>query len=435
MSALLGASLFLTLFSALPTTNYIADGQKIPAQYIVVLRNDVTDPATTAEDIAQKHGLALGLVYKHALKGFSAKIPAQVLDKLESDARVSYVEQDQLVQAFILQPQHHQPGHEEGQGKPAGTTTQPAEVIPTGINRIDAERSIERTVDVDIAIIDTGIDLKHPDLNVVRGVTCSGAGKPGGNDDNGHGTHVAGTAAAKDNAIGVVGVAPGAKLWAVKVLDKFGSGSLSCVIAGIDYVTANAAEIEVANMSLGCACSTAAGDTAINNSVAAGVTYAVAAGNADPGQPAVDVSGIWPASNPNVITVSAMGDSDGKCGGLGPPMTFTDGTVQDDTFAFFSNFGAGVDLAAPGVKILSTYKGGTYATGSGTSMASPHVAGAAGLYKASNPTTTPSQVQSALVASGIPQTQACDTNLNNGAGRFTGDSDGFPEPLVYAGSL
>lgn len=426
MSALLGASLFLTLFSALPTTNYIADGQKIPAQYIVVLRNDVTDPATAAEDIAQKHGLALGLVYKHALKGFSAKIPAQVLDKLESDARVSYVEQDQLVQAFILQPQHHQSGHEGGQGKPAGTTTQPAEVIPTGINRIDAERSIERTVDVDIAIIDTGIDLKHPDLNVVRGVTCSGAGKPGGNDDNGHGTHVAGTAAAKDNAIGVVGVAPGAKLWAVKVLDKFGSGTISCVIAGVDYVTANAAEIEVANMSLGCRCHSDALHTAVKNSVAAGVTYTVAAGNS-----ASDVKDFDPASYPEVITVSAIADSDGKCGGQGTATNYG----ADDTFATFSNFGSGVDLAASGVDIFSTYKGQGYATASGTSMASPHVAGVAGLYKASNPSVSPAGVQNALVTSGIPQTQVCDTALNNGAGGFTADPDASPEPLVYAGSL
>lgn len=423
---MLGASLFLTLFSALPTTNYIADGQKIPAQYIVVLRNDVTDPATTAEDIAQKHGLALGLVYKHALKGFSAKIPAQVLDKLESDARVSYVEQDQLVQAFILQPQHHQPGHEEGQGKPAGTTTQPSEVIPTGINRIDAERSIERTVDVDIAIIDTGIDLKHPDLNVVRGVTCSGAGKPGGNDDNGHGTHVAGITAAKDNDIGVVGVAPGAKLWAVKVLDKFGSGTISCVIAGVDYVTANAAEIEVANMSLGCRCHSDALHTAVKNSVAAGVTYVVAAGNS-----ASDVKDFDPASYTEVITVSAIADSDGKCGGQGTATNYG----ADDTFATFSNFGSGVDLAAPGVDIFSTYKGQGYATASGTSMASPHVAGAAGLYKASNPSASPAQVQNALVTSGIPQTQVCDTALNNGAGSFTRDPDASPEPLVYAGSL
>lgn len=402
-----------------------AEAQKIPNHYIVVLKDNVSNTSDVAKDITLKHGLGLGFIYGHALKGFSAVIPDSVLEKVRNDPRVSFVEQDQLVEAFVLQPFHHQPTHEGGkQSQPA--PTQPLETTPTGINRIDAERSIARTVDVDIAIIDTGIDLKHPDLNILRGATCSGAGKPGGNDDNGHGTHVAGTAAAKDNDIGVVGVAPGAKLWAIKVLDKSGSGTISCVIAGIDYVTANAAEIEVANMSLGCACSSEAGDIAINNSVAAGVTYAVAAGNS-----ARNVSGFWPASNPNVITVSAIADSNGRCGGLGDATNYG----PDDTFATFSNFGAGVDLAAPGVDIFSTYKGQSYKTLSGTSMASPHVAGAAGLYKASNPGASPAQVQNALTTLGILQTKACDTILNNGNGGFTLDPDAFPEPLVYTASL
>ncbi|MGI0010523.1 MAG: S8 family peptidase [Nitrosopumilaceae archaeon] len=418
--------LVLTMTFSITTIKptYFAEAQRIPNQYIVVLKNNAADPETVAKDMALAHGLGLGSIYGHALKGFSAVIPDSVLEKVRNDPRVSFVEQDQLVETFVLQPFHHQPGHEGGKSRPA--PTQPSETTPTGINRIDAERSIARTVDVDIAIIDTGIDLKHPDLNVLRGVTCSGAGAPGGNDDNGHGTHVAGTAAAKDNDIGVVGVASSAKLWAVKVLDKSGSGTISCVIAGIDYVTANAAEIEVANMSLGCACSTEAGDIAINNSVAAGVTYAVAAGNS-----AKNVSGFWPASNPNVITVSAIADSDGRCGGLGDATNYG----VDDTFATFSNFGVGVDLAAPGVNILSTYKGQTYKILSGTSMASPHVAGAAGLYKASNSGASPAQIQDALTTLGILQTKACDTTLNNGNGGFTLDPDAFPEPLVYTASL
>lgn len=408
--------MFLML-SFIPTTTYTVEAQKIPDNYIVVLRDDVTDPGAVAKNIAQKHGLVLGLVYKHALKGFSATIPPPALDKVKSDARVSFVEQDQLVQAFLH--------------------TNNFETLTTGINRIDAELNPRTDVSsVDIAIIDTGIWLTHIDLNVLHGVTCAGAGSPGGNDDNGHGTHVAGIAAAKTNDNkGVRGVAPNAVLWAVKVLDKNGSGTISCVIAGIDYVTANAAQIEVANMSLGCECTTSAGDTAINNSVAAGVTYAVAAGNARPGEPPKDVSGLWPASNPNVITVSAMGDSDGKCGGQGSPTS--DG--PDDTFATFSNFGAGVDLAAPGVDITSTWKGdtknpgGLYATASGTSMSAPHVAGAAAQYIASNLGKTPAQVQSALINSGVPQNRLCNTSLNNGNGGFTGDPDSSPEPLVYVG--
>lgn len=377
--------------------------QIIDDNYIVVFNDDVEDVEIKATKMAEEHGILIKHVYKHALKGFSAMIPPHKIDKIKNDPMVRFVEQDKMVQAF-----------------------QSSQIIPTGINRIDAERTVKRTVNVDIAVIDTGIDKKHPDLYVYKGVTCLGAGRPGGNDDNGHGTHVAGIAAAKDNDIGVVGVAPGARLWSVKVLDKYGSGTLSCVIAGIDYVTQHADEIEVANMSLGCRCSTPAGDTALNSSVAAGVTYIVAAGNE-----ASDVKDFWPASNPNVITVSAIADSDGRCGSLGSNTIYG----GDDTFANFSNYGSGVDIAAPGVYIYSTYKGGKYATMSGTSMASPHVAGAAALYKASNQSATPSEVKDYLIANGIPQDQQCDISTNNGRGGFTGDNDAYKERLVYAGNL
>lgn len=380
---------------------------KIPDQYIVVLRDDVTNPGAAAKDIAQRHGLALGLVYEHALKGFSATIPAPVLDRVKSDARVSFVEQDQLVEAF-------------------------AQTIPTGINRIDADLSSTKagdgsgSVTVGIAIIDTGIDLKHPDLNVqTKQKTCV-KGTKNANDDNGHGTHVAGIAAAKDNGSGVVGVAPGASLYAVKVLDRTGSGTISQVICGVDWVTANAASIGVANMSLGCKCHSDALHNAIIKSVNKGVTYAVAAGNS-----ASDVKDFDPASYPEVITVSAIADSDGRCGGLGAATNYG----ADDTFASFSNFGAGVDLAAPGVSIYSTYKGQSYATLSGTSMASPHVTGAAALYKANNAGASPAQVQTALVAAGVQQTQICNNSLNNGNGGFSGDPDSYKEPLVYVATF
>src|SRR5216117_170458 len=133
-------------------------------------------------------------------------------------------------------------------------------------------------VNVDIAIIDTGIDLTHPDLNVYRNITFV-TGTTTGNDDNGHGTHVAGIAAALDNNIGVVGVAPGARLWAVKVLDNNGRGALSDVISGVDYVTENAGEIEVANMSLAGRGTGESLRLAIQNSVGRGVVYVVAAAN------------------------------------------------------------------------------------------------------------------------------------------------------------
>ncbi|MCH8338373.1 MAG: S8 family serine peptidase [Chloroflexi bacterium] len=257
------------------------------------------------------------------------------------------------------------------------------QTVPTGIQRIFADENPGITIDgvddlridVDVAVIDTGIDSDHPDLNVVARTDCSG-GSPfkqkckdnSGDDGNGHGTHVAGTIAALDDGSGVVGVAPGARLWAVKVLRNDGSGYISWIIAGIDYVTANADKIEVANMSLGCECSSPAMDDAITNSVAAGVVYAVAAGNSDK-----DASTFSPASHPDVITVSALADFDGEPGGTAASTCRSD---QDDTLADFSNFGSLIEVTAPGVCIFSTWKDGGYNAISGTSMASPHAAGA-----------------------------------------------------------
>ncbi|MBI2502448.1 MAG: S8 family serine peptidase, partial [Candidatus Latescibacteria bacterium] len=349
-----------------------------------------------AAELRGRHGLGGELVYTHALKGFAFSGNA---DAVARDSRVAYVEPDQVV-AIV------------------------AQTTPTGVDRIDADLSAianingtDDRVNVDIAIIDTGIDPKHPDLYFYKGVTVAGAGPAGGKDNNGHGTHVAGTAAAKDNTIGVVGVAPGARLWSVKVLNGSGSGTISGVIAGVDYVTRNASQIEVANMSLGCECASASLDAAIANSVAAGVTYAVAAGN-----DGKDAATFSPANHPDVITVSAIVDTDGKGGGLGA----STGYGADDTFASFSNSGATIELAAPGVKILSTLRGGGYGEMSGTSMASPHAAGAAALYKATNPGAAPADVRVALIAAGTLQSDP------NG---FTGDTDGSPEPLLNAASL
>ena len=174
-------------------------------------------------------------------------------------------------------------------------------------------------------------------------------------------------AAAKDNNEGVVGADPGARLWAVKVLDSTGAGSISDIIAGIDYVTQHANEISVANLSFGCRCHSNALDIAIHNSVAAGITFVVGSRNSPQMQ-----SLFHQLSNPDVITVAAIADSDGRCGGFGPATKYG----NDDSFATFSNFGSVVDIAAPGVNILSTYKGGLYATFSGTSMWISHVTGA-----------------------------------------------------------
>jgi len=376
------------------------NANKIQGQYIIVLSDDSNLQSEVGK--AKTKGAEVLHTYEHAIKGFAVKVQNdQVIENIKkNNPSISYIEPDYEVQTF-------------------------AQTLPTGINRIDADRSSTasgdglNSVNVDIAIIDTGINLTHLDLQVIKDVNFVKATKTG-NDDNGHGTHVAGTAAAKDDSNGVVGVAPGARLWAVKVLDRNGSGFLSNVIKGIDYVTANAAYIEVANMSLGCECSSSALNTAITKSVAAGITYVVAAGNS-----AKDAQTFSPANHDDVIAVSAIADSDGKCGGLGPLTSYG----ADDTFATFSNFGSKVDMAAPGVKIYSTYKSGTYATLSGTSMASPHVAGAAALFKASNPSASPLDVKNSLISKGSTPSTVCD---GNGSGYFRGDSDGIAEPLVYA---
>ncbi len=377
----------------------------IPDRFIVVLRDEVRNPRFVADDITRFYGLSRGHVYTRALKGFSAFIPPGLLGAVQGDPDVAFVEPDRRVYAI-------------------------QQTLPTGVDRIDVDQNatakvdgVDERVDVDIAIIDTGIDPTHPDLNFYRRTDCVGNSGWGaqctdgqGDDGYGHGTHVAGTAAALDNGIGVVGVAPGARLWSVRVLDNSGSGYMSWVIAGIDWVTAHADEIEVANMSLGCECKSASLDAAIANSVAAGVTYAVSAGN-----DANDAASVSPASHPDVITVSAIADSDGKPGGLGRSC----GGDRDDTFADFSNFGRLIEIAAPGVCIRSTYRNGGYATMSGTSMASPHVAGAAALVKANNPGFTPAQVLAELLASAVPQGHPDG---------FTGDPDSFAEPLLNVAS-
>jgi len=412
-------------------------GEKIPGQYIVIFADGV-NPGAVANEMADEHGLRLLHIYRHALNGFAAQVPEGRLRALEKDPRVVFVEADRIVSIA-----HHCKGsHPKCGGDPTPTPTptpvppgdEPSgsQTVPTGIMRINGDLSSTLAgngagaVDVDVAIIDTGIDLDHPDLNVVGGKNCvddstqtkgNGKNKTGNgfDDGNGHGSHVAGTIGAYDNDAGVVGVAPGVRLWAVRVLDDKGSGTWSGVICGVDWVTGQSGVIEVANMSLsgagsGGLCSNSSLHQAICNSVAAGVTYVVAAGNSG-----ADASIRVPAAYDEVITVSALADFDGAPGGLGSPTCRSD---DDDTFANFSNYGSDVDIIAPGVCILSTWKEGAYKTISGTSMASPHVAGAAALYLASHPNASPAQVKSALQSAG-------NTNWNS-----SDDPDNTKEKLL-----
>nr|CBM43235.1 serine protease [uncultured organism] len=371
-----------------------SDQSATPGQYIVVLKDSATD--ATRNDLVTRHGLNLSQRYDHVLKGFAATVPANELARLKADPNVEFVSEDRPVTVA---------DRAEAAAKGAPTSGQPAQTLPSGVDRINAENKLNKGAGVQVAVVDTGIDLSHPDLaaNIVGGKNCS-TGKSY-DDGNGHGTHVAGTIAALDNAIGVAGIAPQAKLWAVRVLDNNGNGSWSSVICGLDFVTANAVgnggKISVANMSLagGGSSDNNCGNTnndalhkAICRARDKGVTIVVAAGNE---------SGPASASTPAayddaVITVSALADTDGKGGGLGAAT----GYGADDTFASFSNYGPIVDIGAPGVNIRSTWKGSAYNVISGTSMATPHVAGVAALYLATHPGATWTQVRDALKAAG-----------------------------------
>lgn len=383
-----------------------APSEKIPREinssHIVVFKPDV-DTDLVANELSSRFNLIVGFRYRHALRGMAIKASPKSLARLSADPRIAYIEPDVIV-------------------------TTAAQTLPTGINRINAEidpvaniDGVDERVDVDIAVLDTGIDWNHPDLNVYKYAYCKQQGwnyqckegDAGTYDGHSHGTHVAGTAAALDNSSGVVGVAPGARVWAVKVLEDNGEGSGSQLIAGVDYVTQHADKIEVANLSLTGPGTFQALDDAITNSVAAGVVYVLAAGN-----DAADVSTVFPSGHPQAITVSALEDYDGLSGGLS-------GSGQDDSFAWFSNYGTGVDIMAPGVGIRSTMPGGGLGYKSGTSMAAPHVAGAVGLYLAQNPGAIPAVVKAALVAAG--DLTPC---ANSSAGICADDPDGVQEPLL-----
>jgi subtilisin family serine protease len=340
-----------------PTTNLSQEEQKeittpeasqsVDGQYIVVF-NDTNALGKVRSKVYSDNNIDQSAIvneYNVALKGFTAKLDADQLTRLRNDDRVDYIEKDRIV-TFAPPCGTPNGGSCDGGGGGDSQTT------PWGITRVGGATASSGTA----WIIDSGVDLDHPDLNVdqSRSTTFITQGKDSKNadDGNGHGTHVAGTIAALDNNIDVVGIAAGATVVGVKVLDSRGSGSYSGVIAGVDYVAQNASQGDVANMSLGGPTSQSL-DDAIRNAADAGVMMVVAAGN--DGDDANNYSPARVEYN-NVWTVSAIDDT--------------------DTFASFSNYGnPPVEYAAPGVDVLSLWKDGGTNTISGTSMASPHVAG------------------------------------------------------------
>lgn len=310
----------------------------------IVVFDDKVVNAQAKEAIIKGAG---GVVTKHLkiINAVAVYLPEQAEAALKSDSRIKRVDPDVVVQATGI----------SGKGKPS--PAQPPQTLPWGIDRVEADLAWLQTTGtgVRVAIVDTGIDLSHPDLqnNIKGGVNTINPVKSA-NDDNGHGTHVAGTVAAVNNTIGVVGVGNTASLYAVKVLDRNGSGFLSDVIEGLDWAVANG--MQVVNMSLGTNSDVQSFHDAVIRVNQAGIVEVAAAGN-DSG--AVD----FPGAYPEVISVAAVQKN-------------SDGTLSA---ASFTSRGPEVDLSAPGVSILSAYKGSTYATLSGTSMAAPHVTGAAAL--------------------------------------------------------
>jgi hypothetical protein len=337
--------------------------------FIVGLNTPAGTASLVARQLARQYGLDVDTIYDAALQGFAATVPAHSLGRLASDPRVRYVEPDRHVAGGVF-----------SSGLDRVNGSQAASVIPT-----DAITGVAPGLNgINVAILDTGIDLNNPDLNVLGGVSFV-SGNASGQDDHGHGTGVASLVGARADRSGVssanqgiTGVAPGIGLYAVKVLDKYGSGTISSIISGINWVAQNAAanSILFANMSLGGMGYSIAMHDAIARATAAGVTFLVAAGN-----DGINAAYTNPAGfDDTVITVSALADSDGQPGGLGRATRYG----PDDALASFSNYGSVIDVVAPGVNITMDRLGGGTWVASGTSMATPIATGVAALVVAAD---------------------------------------------------
>jgi len=360
----------------------------IPGRYIVVFRPDEADAPGLARQLVAQHGGTLLFTYQYAIRGFAASLPAAAVDALSRNPRVAYIEADQIATAIA-----------------SGTES------PTpswGLDRVDARSGLDNSYSwatdgsgVTAYIIDTGILTTHTDFltGLVKRATSGFDfvdNDTDATDCHGHGTHVAATVGGTK-----YGIAKGVNLVAVRVLDCKGSGTFAGVIAGVDWVTKNHPPLAVANMSLGGGLSQSLND-AVSGSIASGVTYGVAAGNGNRAGIPQDACGGSPSSTPAAITVGA--------------------TTQTDREASFSNYGTCVDILAPGVGITSAWYTSTTATNtiSGTSMATPHVVGAAALYRSGHTTASAAEVANALAS-----------NATSGAITLNSTTKGTPNLLLY----
>jgi subtilisin family serine protease len=390
----------VALVSAVPMAAAAPATERV--RVIVAFEDAVQSVADEARALGRRYGFTVRHVYGTALRGFSATVPARAVSALAAHPKVAAVEVDTL----------------------QSTAEQS---VPTGIDRIETDKnpSITTTgagvtVNVPIAVLDTGID-PHPDLNLAGGYGATGQGW---NDYAGHGTHVAGTVAARDNGQGVVGVAPGAPVWSVRVCMETGCW-YSDIVEGIDWVAARKSDfkrgrstginfgaanysITSADSSRNCRRPADVVHRAICGLVNQGVVFVMAAGN-DARQK---------TAYPVAFTVASVADFDGRAGGIGA-QTCWGGSEADDTLSDFSNWG--VDIAAPGTCINSTYKGGGYATMNGTSMATPHVTGAVALYLHATkraPATSTSgvtSIESAIRNAALSQSHACGYRNERGS--------------------